>query len=45
MLTVSAALSVAVLFVAGTAWGFTSYINDTIGRVNAGTAGTRRAGR
>ena len=44
MLTVSAALSVAVLFVAGTAWGFTSYINDTIGRVNAGTAGTPASG-
>jgi LCP family protein required for cell wall assembly len=44
MLTVSAALSAVVLFVAGTAWGFTSYINDTIGRVNAGTAGTPASG-
>ena len=44
MLTVSGALSAAVLFVAGTAWGFTSYINDTIGRVNAGTAGTPASG-
>jgi LCP family protein required for cell wall assembly len=44
MLTVCGALSVVVLFVAGTAWGFTSYINDTIGRVNAGTAGTPASG-
>jgi LCP family protein required for cell wall assembly len=44
LLTVSAALSAVVLFVAGTAWGFTSYINDTIGRVNAGTAGTPASG-
>ena len=44
MLTVSGALSAVVLFVAGTAWGFTSYINDTIGRVNAGTAGTPSSG-
>ncbi len=44
VLTVSAAMSVVVLFVAGTAWGFTSYINDTIGRVNAGTAGTPASG-
>jgi LCP family protein required for cell wall assembly len=44
MLTVSAALSAVVLLVAGTAWGFTSYINDTIGRVNAGTAGTPASG-
>jgi LCP family protein required for cell wall assembly len=44
MLTVSGALSAVVLFVAGTAWGFTSYINDTIGRVNAGTAGTPASG-
>ncbi len=43
-LTVSAALSSVVLLVAGTAWGFTSYINDTIGRVNAGTAGTPASG-
>ncbi|MGD0926424.1 MAG: LCP family protein [Streptosporangiaceae bacterium] len=44
MLIVSALLSAGVLFVAGTAWGFTSYINDTIGRVNAGTAGTPASG-
>ena len=37
-------MSAVVLFVAGTAWGFTSYINDTIGRVNAGTAGTPASG-
>jgi LCP family protein required for cell wall assembly len=44
VLTVCAAMSAVVLFVAGTAWGFTSYINDTIGRVNAGTAGTPASG-
>ncbi len=44
MLIVSAALSAVVVFVAGTAWAFTSYINDTIGRVNAGTAGTPASG-
>jgi LCP family protein required for cell wall assembly len=44
MLGLSAALSAVVLFLAGTAWGFTSYINDTIGRVNAGTAGTPSSG-
>ena len=44
MLTACAAASAAVLFIAGTAWGLTSYINDTIGRVNAGTAGTPASG-
>src|ERR1700722_14467469 len=44
MLNVSAGLSVVLLFVAGTAWEFTSYINDTIGRVNAATAGTPASG-
>jgi LCP family protein required for cell wall assembly len=44
MLTVCAAMSAVVLFVSGAAWGFTSYINDSIGRVNAGTAGTPSSG-
>ena len=44
VLTLCAAMSAVVLFVAGTAWAFTSYINDTIGRVNAGTAGTPASG-
>jgi LCP family protein required for cell wall assembly len=44
LLTVSAAMSAVVLFVSGAAWGFTSYINDSIGRVNAGTAGTPSSG-
>ncbi|HTT50303.1 MAG TPA: LCP family protein [Streptosporangiaceae bacterium] len=43
-LVVCAAMSVVVLFVSGAAWGFTSYINDSIGRVNAGTAGTPSSG-
>ena len=43
-LVVCSAASAAVLLFAGTAWGFTSYINDSIGRVNAGTAGTPSSG-
>jgi LCP family protein required for cell wall assembly len=43
-LVICAAMSVVVLFVSGAAWGFTSYINDSIGRVNAGTAGTPSSG-
>ncbi|MGP8000210.1 MAG: LCP family protein [Streptosporangiaceae bacterium] len=43
-LVVCAAMSAVVLFVSGAAWGFTSYINDSIGRVNAGTAGTPSSG-
>ncbi|HUY52004.1 MAG TPA: LCP family protein [Streptosporangiaceae bacterium] len=44
MLAVCGAMSAVVLLIAGTAWGFTSYINDSIGRVNAGTAGTPSSG-
>jgi LCP family protein required for cell wall assembly len=43
-LVICAAMSAVVLFVSGAAWGFTSYINDSIGRVNAGTAGTPSSG-
>ena len=43
-LVVCSAVSAVVLLFAGTAWGFTSYINDSIGRVNAGTAGTPSSG-
>ena len=43
-LAICGAMSVVVLFVSGAAWGFTSYINDSIGRVNAGTAGTPSSG-
>jgi LCP family protein required for cell wall assembly len=44
MLAICGAMSAVVLFIAGTAWGFTSYINDSIGRLNAGTAGTPSSG-
>jgi LCP family protein required for cell wall assembly len=43
-LMLSAAISAVVLFVSGAAWGFTSYVNDSIGRVFAGTAGTPSSG-
>ena len=43
-LVICAAMSAVVLFLSGAAWGFTSYINDSIGRVNAGTAGTPSSG-
>jgi LCP family protein required for cell wall assembly len=43
-LVLTAAMSVVVLFVSGAAWGFTSYVNDSIGRVFAGTAGTPSSG-
>ncbi len=43
-LVICAAMSAVVLFISGAAWGFTSYINDSIGRVNAGTAGTPSSG-
>jgi LCP family protein required for cell wall assembly len=44
LLTVSGAMSALVLLFAGSAWGLTSYVNDSIGRVNAGTAGTPSGG-
>ena len=43
-LMLTAAMSAVVLFVSGAAWGFTSYINDSIGRVFAGTTGTPSSG-
>ncbi len=43
-LVICAAMSAVVLLISGAAWGFTSYINDSIGRVNAGTAGTPSSG-
>ena len=44
LLTVSGAMSSLVLLFAGSAWGLASYVNDSIGRVNAGTAGTPSGG-
>jgi LCP family protein required for cell wall assembly len=44
MLTVSGAMSAATLVFATGAWGLTSYVNDSLGRVNAGTAGTPSGG-
>jgi LCP family protein required for cell wall assembly len=38
------AVSIVVLLVAGGGWALTSYINDHVGRVNAGTAGTPSSG-
>lgn len=38
------AISIVVLLVAGGGWALTSYINDHVGRVNAGTAGTPSSG-
>jgi LCP family protein required for cell wall assembly len=38
-LLICGTLSSVVLLLAGTAWGLTSYINGTVARVNAGTAG------
>ena len=43
-LAICGVMSAVVLFASGAAWGFTSYINDSIGRVNAGTAGTPSSG-
>ena len=44
LVTLSGAMSALVLLFAGGAWGLTSYVNDSIGRVNAGTAGTPSSG-
>ena len=43
-LVLCGAVSAVVVLFAGSAWAFTSYINDNIGRVNAGTAGTPSSG-
>ncbi len=44
LLMASSALSALVLLAAGSAWALTSYVNDHLGRVNAGTAGTPSSG-
>jgi LCP family protein required for cell wall assembly len=44
LLSVSAAMSALVLLFATGAWGLASYVNDSVGRVNAGTAGTPSSG-
>jgi LCP family protein required for cell wall assembly len=44
LLMASGAMSALVLLAAGSAWALTSYVNDHLGRVNAGTAGTPSSG-
>jgi LCP family protein required for cell wall assembly len=44
LLTVGGAMSALVLLFATGAWGLASYVNNAIGRVNAGTAGTPSSG-
>jgi LCP family protein required for cell wall assembly len=44
LLVICGAMSVLVLMAAASAWGVTSYINDNLGRVNAGTMGTPSSG-
>jgi LCP family protein required for cell wall assembly len=44
LLILSGTLSALVLVFATGAWGLTSYVNDSVGRVNAGTAGTPSSG-
>jgi LCP family protein required for cell wall assembly len=43
-LAVAAVASVMTLLVAATAWALTSYLNGSLGRVNAGTSGTPASG-
>jgi LCP family protein required for cell wall assembly len=43
-LAVTAVASVMTLLVAGTAWALTSYLNGSLGRVDAGTSGTPASG-
>src|SRR6201992_3112687 len=43
-LLICGAMSVVVLLVAGGAWGLTGWVNDTIKRVNAGTADSATSG-
>ncbi len=43
-LVASAVMSVLILLVSGGAWGLTSYINDHLGRLNAGVSGTPDSG-
>src|ERR1700680_4573264 len=44
LLILSGTMSALVLVFATGAWGVTSYVNDSVGRVNAGTAGTPSSG-
>jgi LCP family protein required for cell wall assembly len=44
LLVLSGAMSALVMLAAGSAWALTSYVNDHIGRINAGTAGTPSSG-
>jgi LCP family protein required for cell wall assembly len=44
LLMVSSALSAVVLLAAASAWAVTSYVNDSLTRVNAGTGGTPASG-
>jgi LCP family protein required for cell wall assembly len=44
LLVLSGSMSALVLLFATGAWGLTSYVNDSVGRVNAGTAGTPSSG-
>jgi LCP family protein required for cell wall assembly len=44
LLVASGVLSTLVLLVAGSSWGLTSYINNHLSRVNAGTSGTPGSG-
>jgi LCP family protein required for cell wall assembly len=44
LLVASAVMSTLILLVSGGAWGLTSYINDHLGRLNAGVSGTPDSG-
>jgi len=44
LLFVSGTMSALVLLVAGSAWGLAGYVNDTVHRVDAGTAGAPASG-
>jgi LCP family protein required for cell wall assembly len=44
LLMVCTAMSAVVLLAAGCAWAFSSYVNDSLNRINAGTSGTPSSG-
>ena len=44
LLVATAALSAVVMLVSGSAWALSSYVNDHLGRVNAGVSGTPSSG-
>jgi LCP family protein required for cell wall assembly len=44
LLVATAALSTLVMLVSGSAWALSSYVNDHLGRVNAGVSGTPSSG-